>query len=279
MSDRFVITGAAGSVGGSLVRRLLLRHARVLGIARTPLPWLAPQFTSMVADITEPIADDPAFARATVIHTAAVMQAPTRDIFWKTNVTGTFHALEWAIRHEASHFVLFSTGGVYPYSQGRAWSETDPTDPIGFYGHSKLLAENMAHAYHRLHGLPVTVVRLFFPYGDGQRRGIITKISDSVRLGQELTVNKGGAPRMNPVHLDDVADAVEIMCDEPRYFRVFNLCGDDTFSFLDLVRLFEVKHHRKAVLKMSDKEHGDLLGSNRLLKELGWAPRVRLAAA
>jgi UDP-glucose 4-epimerase len=279
MNSRYVITGAAGSVGGVLARRFV-QHGCVLGIARTPLPALAPQFTNLVADVSQPIPDAPAFARATVIHTAAVMQAPTRDVFWQANVTGTFQALEWALRHEADHFVLFSSGGVYPFSSaGRAWSETDPIDPIGFYGHSKLLAEQTAFAYHRLHGLPVTVIRLFFPYGAAQKRGIVARISDNVRSGQPLTVNRGGAPRMNPVHLDDLADAVELLCAEARGYRVLNVCGDETFSFLDLVRLFEAKHQRQAVLTFSDKEHGDLLGSNALLKRFGWAPRVRLAAA
>jgi nucleoside-diphosphate-sugar epimerase len=151
--------------------------------------------------------------------------------------------------------------------------------PIGFYGHTKLIAENLTRAYFDTAKLAVAVIRLFFPYGEGQKRGIFRLVSDSIQNGSTLTVNQGGAPKINPVHIDDVVSATEKISTSPAGYRVFNLCGDESVSFLDLVHRYEAKHGKKAVLKPSGIEHEDLLGSNRLLKEqTGWQPRPTIAA-
>ncbi len=271
-----MVTGATGFVGGFLTRRLLARGA-VLGVARTPPPP-ASGLSQLAADISAPLPDAPTFRGATIVHTAAVMKGAEHEPYWKTNVEGTYRVCEWAIRHEAQHLILFSTGGVYPYARGHHWREDQAPDPIEFYGQTKLLAEGVAQAYHRLHGLPVTVLRLFFPYGEGQKKGVLKLIEDGVRCGNPLTVHAGGAPVLNPVHLDDVADAVLRLLPAAGW-RLFNLCGDEDVSFLDLVRLQEDRLGRKAVLQSSGKEHGDLLGANEALKDaVKWRPVRRLAA-
>src|SRR5579859_5909173 len=135
----------------------------------------------MRADLALTIPDCRAFRGATVIHCAAVMNSADRSALWSGNVAATWNLLEWAIRHEARHFVFFSSGGVYGYAKDRPWSEVDPTNPIGFYGHTKLMAEDLTRAFQDTTKLPVTVIRLFFPYGEGQKRGIFRLISDAVQ--------------------------------------------------------------------------------------------------
>jgi len=278
MSSRFVVTGGSGFVGSHLIQRLL-DQGDVLAISRSLMGIEHPRLTDLRADLASIIPDSRAFRGATVIHCAAVMNSADRSALWTGNVEGTWNMLEWAIRHEARHFVLFSSGGVYGYAKDRPWSETDPTNPIGFYGHTKLIAENLARAFHDTAKLPVTVIRLFFPYGEGQKRGIFRLISDAVLKGTALTANRGGAPRINPIHIGDVVSAAEILVALPAGYRIFNLCGDEAVSFLDLVHRCEAKYDKKAVLKSTDLDHDDLLGSNRLLKErTGWQPIQRLAA-
>lgn len=278
MDRRFAVTGTSGFVGGRLTEHLL-NQGPVLGISRSPFSISHKNLTALAHDIREPFPEIRAFRGATIIHAAAVMNSSDRSLLWSANVEGTRQTLEWAVRQEARRFVLFSSGGVYGYAKDHLWQEMEPTRPIGFYGHTKLIAENVARAYHEIHGIPVTVIRLFFPYGQGQKRGIFRLISDSVQSGAALTVNPGGAPKINPIHIDDVAAAIDSLLPQSGGFEIFNLCGDETVSFLDLVRLFEEKHHKNAVLKHSNQNHDDLLGSNARLKEdTGWRPVQRLAA-
>jgi UDP-glucose 4-epimerase len=278
MAERFVITGAAGFVGSHLAKYLLNR-GEVLALSRSPVRLTHPRLSVHAADITSTIPDAKRFREATVIHSAAVMNSPDRSLLWTTNVVGTLNMLEWAIRHEARHFVLFSSGGVYGYARNRLWSEGDPLNPIGFYGHTKRIAENVGRAFYDTCKLPLSVIRLFFPFGEGQKRGIFRLISDSIQQGSVLTVNRDGAPKINPVHIDDVVSATEKILAGPEGFRVFNLCGDETVSFLDLVQRFETKHAKKALLQSSGLEHEDLLGCNNLLKDkTGWQPALNIAA-
>ncbi len=265
MSSRFVVTGGTGFVGSHLIQRLL-DQGDLLAISRGLMGVEHPRLTDLRADLSSVIPDSRTFRGATVIHCAAVMNSADRSALWTANVVGTCNMLEWAIRHEARHFVLFSSGGVYGYAKD-------------FYGHTKLIAENLARAFHDTAKLPVTVIRLFFPYGEGQKRGIFRLISDAVLKGTALTANRGGAPRINPIHIGDVVSAAEILVALPAGYRIFNLCGDEAVSFLDLVHRYEAKYDKKAVLKSSDLDHDDLLGSNRLLKErTSWLPIRRLAA-
>jgi nucleoside-diphosphate-sugar epimerase len=100
-----------------------------------------------------------------------------------------------------------------------------------------------------------------------------------VQQGVPLTIHRDGAPRINPVHIEDVVAAVERIVAAPRTYSIYNLSGDETLSFLDIVSLFESRHGRKAVLSSSEQDHGDLLGTNRLLRsELGWSPARKIAA-
>jgi UDP-glucose 4-epimerase len=278
MSSRFVVTGGAGFIGSHLIQRLL-GQGDVLALSRSLIGVEHPRLTFMRADLALTIPDSRAFRGATVIHCAAVMNSADRSALWSGNVVATWNLLGWAIRHEVRHFVFFSSGGVYGYAKDHPWSEGDPTNPIGFYGHTKLMAEDLTRAFQDTAKLAVSVIRLFFPYGEGQKRGIFRLISDAVQKGTALTVNRGGAPRINPIHIGDVVSATEMLLALPAGYRVFNLCGDETVSFLDLVKQSEAKYGKKAVLKSSDLNHDDLLGSNRLLKErTGWLPIQRLAA-
>jgi nucleoside-diphosphate-sugar epimerase len=156
--------------------------------------------------------------------------------------------------------------------------ETDQTDPIGFYGYTKWIGENMCLMHHRLHGLPITILRLYFPYGPGQQSGIVPLIVHSVREGRPLTIKKRGSPRINPIHMDDCVAAVLAAARKPEGYRVYNLCGDETVSFLDLVHLVERTCERKATILHSEEDPGDLLGDNsRIKRDLNWKPEKQLS--
>src|SRR3970282_2444738 len=67
-------------------------------------------------------------------------------------------------------FVVASTSSIYgenpPYPTPEAASSSEPLQP---YAASKKGAEAMAHAYHHLYGIDVTVLRFFTVYGPAGR--------------------------------------------------------------------------------------------------------------
>ncbi len=273
-----IVTGAAGFVGAGIVRHFSSLGSKVEGIDVVKAPESFPGEEYFRADISNemPLADDAKWAGSDVVHCAALMRAPDEETFWRVNVEGTRHVLDWAVRNRARSFTFFSTGGVYGYSDGEYVTEEARTKPVGIYGHTKWIGEQVCRMAAMEHGLPVTVFRLYFPYGPNQNSGIFAFIDRAVAEGREMTVNQDGAPRFRPTHVADIAEAVRLGIEtiEQAPFRVFNLCGDDEVSFLKLVRLYEKKHGKTAVFKQRDEKDGDLLGDNTKIKhDLNWKPR------
>jgi UDP-glucose 4-epimerase len=276
MDERFVITGGVGFVGSHLSKHLV-SQGRVLRIDRKMDLGAEDGCEMMIADLRQGVPDAGDYEHPIVIHSAAVLKAENLRGYWKDNVDGTRNILDWSLKKGAKHFVYISTGGVYGYNKGKHMKERDSVSPIGAYGYTKYIGENVCLMYSKLHGLAVTVIRLYFPYGPKQKGGIFPLICKSVLEGTQLTIKRGGAPCINPVHIGDLVDAISKSMLNGSGFRIYNLCGDEAVSFLDLTSLFERVLGRRANVVSTEEDEGDLLGDNSLIKQdLGWQPKRTL---
>lgn len=277
--SRIIVTGASGFVGGAVARAYAGRGHEVIGVVRGDSA--APPGVSFVrADLAHAMPDLGEQQDAVVVHSAARMRGTTLDDFWGDNVEATRRVLDWSARHRARHVVFVSSGGVYPYATGHFHDEDERELPIGHYGYSKLIGEDLCRAYAAQAGLSVSMLRLFFPFGRTQHTGLVPMIAEAVQRGRTLSINRHGAPRMNPVFIDDVVSAITAVVDACRPgVRAFNVCGDEVMSFEELVKCCEAHFRRKAVTQESGLEQGDLLGANsRLRTELGWRPSIGVSS-
>jgi UDP-glucose 4-epimerase len=267
---RFLVTGATGYVGRTIAAALA---------ARGPVTPLARRGTPGVAhDLTLPLPHLPALDGAVAVHCAAEIRATAWADHWRGNVIATRHLMDWAVRHHSPRVVLFSTGGVYGFQAGRRMSERDPVNPEGHYARTKLMAEDIARNIAGRHGIDLVILRLYFPFGGPFRRGgtaaagLFQRVLAAVRDGGVLHVNAGGAPRITPVHVDDVAAAV-VAGVEPSFAPgTFNLCGDEDLSVLDLIERVQARVGGAAILRHTQQATGDLMGDNRSLRLTGWTP-------
>lgn len=134
----------------------------------------------------------PELPRATtIIHCAAELDDPAQ--MRVVNVEGTRRLLDWATRNDVRAFVFLSTGGT-----------------AGVYGETKHEAEELVRAS----GLNAQVLRLFFPYGPGQRaRRLVPRLIESVRESRPIAIREDGGPLLSLTYIDDVADAIVRACD------------------------------------------------------------------
>jgi len=270
MASTFLVTGASGSIG-SAVATALLDHGHVTGLSRSPR---APSgIRALAHDLAEPLSPQPELKGAVVVHCAAELRPTEWQQQWNSNVAATQNLLEWSRRHEVARFILFSTGSVYGYQAGRRLQETDPAAPFDGYGHSKYLAELVARSYAELFDLEVVIFRLYFPFGAGQRSGIFRRVADALHKGSPLRINQDGAPRMTPVHVADVTDAVLGAVAPTFPVGCYNLSGDQDISFLELVRAMEARMGVAADLIHTHETPGDMMGDNTALRATGWRPR------
>ena len=273
MAATFLVTGASGFVG-SAVATSLLDLGHVTGLSRRPRALSG--ISALTHDLATALPPQPHLRGAVVVHCAAELRSTDWQRLWNSNVIATQNLLDWSRRHEAARFILFSTGSVYGYHAGRRMRETDPAAPFDGYGHSKYLAELVSRSYAELFDLGVVIFRVYFPFGADQRSGVFRLVADALHNGTRLRINRDGAPRMTPVHVADVADAVLHGIAPTFPAGCYNLSGDQDISFLELVRAMESRLGIAANLAYTQEMSGDMMGDNAALRQTGWRPRHRV---
>src|SRR5512134_52241 len=133
----------------------------------------------------------------------------------KVGALGTHKALGLAKERRAK-FLLASTSEVYgdplvhPQREDY-WGNVNPVGPRGVYDEAKRFAEAMTMAYHRVHGLPTRIVRIFNTYGPRMRlndgRALPAFMSQALR-GEALTVFGDGTQTRSFCYVDDLVDGI-----------------------------------------------------------------------
>jgi nucleoside-diphosphate-sugar epimerase len=267
---KFLVTGATGFIGGAVAASLRF-HGSLTVLSRQPFSGDA--VDAFRHDLAEPVRDMENLKGAAVIHCAAEIRAPDWESHWRGNVLATRNILEWAVKHQARRFVMFSTGSVYGFRNGRRMRETDSMAPFGHYGYSKYIAEELCRIYSAMFKLPMVVFRLYFPFGPGLNAGMFRLIENAVRSGSRLQITENGAPNITPVHIDDVVQAVMLSLGNDFPEGIYNLCGDEDISFLELVRKMEARLGTSAHIELTSETGGDMLADNSRLRQTGWTPR------
>lgn len=131
----------------------------------------------------------------------------------KVGALGTLNALGLA-KAKGAGFFLASTSEAYGDPQVHPqpesyWGHVNPVGPRGVYDEAKRYGEAMAMAYHRVHRIPVRIVRIFNTYGPRMRRmdgrAVPTFIEQAIR-GAPLTVHGDGSQTRSLCYVDDMIE-------------------------------------------------------------------------
>ncbi|HET9894088.1 MAG TPA: NAD-dependent epimerase/dehydratase family protein [Streptosporangiaceae bacterium] len=220
-TNGILVTGGAGFVGATLVRRLVASGYRVsvLDNLSTGDPaHLADVDTELVkGDIRDATALDDALAGTeAVIHLAAAgsvigsVQDPATN--FEVNALGTFRVLDAARRAGVERVVLASTGGALIGDAIPPVDERSLPKPISPYGASKLAGEGYAHAFAKTYGLRTVAIRFGNVYGPwcARKRGVINVFFESINSGVPLTIYGDGSASRDYVHVDDISSALQL---------------------------------------------------------------------
>ena len=261
--ERVLVTGGAGFIGSSVVRRLVAAGRRVTTldaltyagrVASLGAAAEAPNHTLEVADIRDAGALRRIFAEArpdTVLHLAAESHVD-RSIdapmdFVATNVQGTVTLLEAATRYWRSlpgagrdgfRFLHVSTDEVYG-SLGRSgvFTESTPYRPNSPYAASKAASDHFARAWHRTFGLPVLVSHCSNNYGPRQMPEKLVPVVILAALeGRPIPVYGDGRQVRDWLFVEDHARALEAIAGRGAPGQVYNVGADAETTNIDLVR-------------------------------------------
>ena len=183
---RILITGGAGFIGSNLLDALVEdNEVRVLdnfsggAIENVQQHVGKRNFELIKGDVVDKEVVSQALKDVDIIfHLAAIVGVrhyvhdPIQVM--KTNVHGTENLLELSLERSVERVVFASTSEVYGKNPGIPLKE-DADRVLGStkidrwcYSTAKAVDEHLCYAYHRKHGLPVTVLRYFNVYGPRQ---------------------------------------------------------------------------------------------------------------
>lgn len=202
-------------------------------------------------------------------------------VYVDTNMTGTLNLLEMCRRYGIKKFILASTSSVYGAEAPLPTPETATSDrPLQPYAASKKGAEALAHSYHFLYDIDVTVFRYFTVYGPAGRPDMVMfRFAQWIHENRPLQVNGDGEQSRGFTYVDDIARGT-IMGLRPLGFQVINLGGHETIKINELIQLFEQRIGQKAQVNHRPAHPADMKANWADIKKahelLGWKPEISL---
>ncbi len=190
---KILVTGSNGLLGQKLTA-LLQKDDNVTLIAtargESAIPVTKGKFISL--DITDKASVDRVLSEAkpdVVIHGAAMTQVDQcetdREACWTANVTAVENIIA-ACTQNNIHLVHVSTDFVFDGSHGPL-AEEEQTNPVNYYGESKLAAEQLVQKSK----LQWVILRTVLVYGithDASRSNIVVWVKNSLEAGKEIQV-------------------------------------------------------------------------------------------
>jgi nucleoside-diphosphate-sugar epimerase len=299
--SNILVTGAAGFIGSRVAGMLLEQGHSVVGldnlndaydirIKQWRLNRLLGRdgFQFLKLDISERLTLLEALAPHrfdAIINLAA--RAGVRaavEIPWAyvdTNMSGTLNLLEFCRHHGVPKFVLASTSSLYGANPPLPTPETAESDhPLQPYAASKKGAEALAHSYHHLFGIDVTVFRYFTVYGPAGRPDMVMfRFCQWIAEGRKVRITGDGSQSRGFTYVDDIARGT-ILGLKPLGYELINLGGHETISINDMVTVLERKLGRSAQVEYIPANPADVQENwaevAKARRLLGWQPQVGL---
>lgn len=298
----YLVTGAAGFIGARTSELLIKDGHTVIGIDnmndaydlrmkeyRLGKLQAMPGFTFHKLDISDKSIIDrlKGYEFEGLINLAAWagVRASVKNpwIYVESNVLGTLNMLELCRQTGTRKFIVASTSSIYgenpPYPTPESASSSEPLQP---YAASKKGAEAMAHAYHHLYDIDVTVVRFFTVYGPAGRPDLsIFRFVQWISEGHPVRVNGDGEQSRGFTYIDDIGRGI-ISALKPLGFEIINLGGHEVITINNLIRLIEDVVGRKAIVQYGPPDPADMFTNwadvTKAGELLGWEPQFNMRA-
>jgi len=297
----YLLTGAAGFIAARVAGLLLdeghtvvgvdnLNHAYDVRMKQYRLEQLKehPGFTFRQLDISEKEtiksleASGPYVAVINLAARAGVRSSVEDPwVYVGTNTVGTLNLLELCRQQQIPKFILASTSSVYGKDAPMPTPESAESKlPLQPYAASKVGAEAMAHAYHFLHGIDVTVARYFTVYGPAGRPDMVMfRFIKWLFEGQPLHLNGDGKQSRGFTYVDDIGRGT-LLALKPVGYEIVNLGGHETISINELIAIIEEYTGKKAEIEYHPFHKADMMTNwadvSKAGALLGWEPQVGL---
>ena len=249
---RILVTGGAGFIGSHLIDRLLDQGHEVLCAdnlftgSKRNIEHLRenPRFEFMRHDVTFPL-----YVEVDEIYNLACPASPIHYQHdpvqtTKTSVHGAINMLGLAKRlgckiFQASTSEVYGDPQVHPQPE-EYWGNVNPVGPRSCYDEGKRCAETLFFDYHRQHGLPIKVARIFNTYGPRMHHAdgrVVSNFIVQALRGQPITIYGEGEQTRSFCYVDDLVEGfIKLMEAEAEVTGPINLGNPGEFTIRALAQ-------------------------------------------
>jgi dTDP-glucose 4,6-dehydratase len=202
----------------------------------------------------------------------------------KVGSLGTHKALGLA-KEKKARFLLASTSEVYGdpavHPQPESYpGNVDPIVPRGVYDEAKRFAEAITMAYHRNHGIPTRIARIFNTYGPRMRlddgRALPNFMVQALK-GEDITVYGNGTQTRSFCYVDDLIEGIKKLLDSNEAEPV-NLGNPEEITVLDFAKeIIDLTGSKSRIIFCSLPQNDPKVRQPDISKaktKLGWKPKV-----
>lgn len=295
---RILISGGAGFIGSHLCERLLREGNDIV--------CLDNYFTGHKSNIRhllsnhnfEAVRHDIIYPYRAEVEEIYNLACPASPIYYQhdpikttqTSVIGAINLLGMA-KYNRAKLLQASTSEVYgdplvhPQNE-EYWGNVNPLGIRSCYDEGKRCAESLVMSYHRQHGFPVKIIRIFNTYGprmdinDGR---VVSNFIVQALRGDDITIYGSGEQTRSFQYIDDLIEGmIRMMNDTPDDFTgPVNIGNPHEFTMLELAReVIDLTGSRSKIVFQPlpdddpQKRQPDISLARKALG--GWEPRIQL---
>lgn len=265
-----IVTGGAGFIGSHLVEGLIMKGYEVHiidNLTSGKLVNVQSHVHIHVLDIRSieakevilRIKPDVIFHLAAQADVTTSINQTIEDA--SININGTINMLDACKEAGVKKFVFASTSAVYGDIQKELITEDDATNPISYYGHSKLTAEKYIQLYNKYHHIPYTILRYGNVYGPRQlakgEGGVIAIYINALNQKESLKVYGDGDQTRDFIHVLDVVQA-NLAAIEKGDQEIIHVSTGQSTSINQIIQILRQIHDCEINVVHHDAKPGDI---------------------
>jgi len=304
-NQKILVVGGAGYIGSHVVKALrdsgkspVIFDNLSSGLRENILPGIP----FILGDILFPEQLNKAMSDVdSIIHLAAFKSSEDSmkgiEKYALNNLSGTINLLNAATEAKVKYFVFSSSAAVYGAPKYIPIDESHPTDPLNFYGFTKLGIENLLKWYSRLRNIRFSSLRYFNAAGydiDGELNGLEKEPKNLLPIVLETIIGKrekvevfgtdydtrDGSCIRDYIHVTDLAiahlKALDFLKQENKDL-ILNLGTSKGLSVLEIIKIAREVSEINFKYTLGKRRAGDpatLISKSNLASEiLGWSAK------
>ena len=296
-----LVTGGCGYIGSVAVKKLLDKEYNVIVIDNLSNGYkklLDKRAKPYFIDLCNKNKLNKIFKKHkfdSVMHFAAyksVGESMQNTEKYSENIKGSINLLDCMVKHNVKEIIFSSSAAVYGSPKVDKVNEETETNPINYYGFTKLKIEEIIKWYSKINKITYVIFRYFNVCGDmlgyveKSPENIFPIIMDVVRGKREKLVifgndydTRDGTCIRDYIDVRDLVNAHILALEKDVKNEIINLGSSSGYSVKELVDEF-LKITNKLTYEIGKRRKGDpkkLISSNKKAKKLlNWYPKKNL---